>query len=197
MERCPAHITAWALIYATEWGDAVICARGENTHSHLVMGSSSVQWHSPSPSGFIYNPVGVTHEHYTWLSSFLLVSLDLWPSKSKIIGWHWMSFISRVQGAKPRRQKMLENEWKQKECMTWCLEKEQQSLCSQALHTLVYFYNMHLLGQLCMAVPSTCVHTRWPGHVTYRWKASLQVGSVTTEKTQLERRYILFDNFNH
>lgn len=31
MERCPAHITAWALIYAAEWGDAVICARGENT----------------------------------------------------------------------------------------------------------------------------------------------------------------------
>lgn len=105
MERCPAHITAWALIYAAEWGDAVICARGENTHSHLVMGSSSVQWHSPSPSGFIYNPVGVTHEHYTWLSSFLLVSLDLWPSKSKIIGWHWMSFISRVRGAKLWRRR--------------------------------------------------------------------------------------------
>lgn len=156
MERCPAHITAWALIYTAEWGDAVICAREENTHSHLVMGSSSVQWHSPSPSGFIYNPVGVTHKHYTWLSSFLLVSLDLWPSKSKIIGWHWMSFISRVYGAKLQWQKMLENEWKPKECMTCCLEKEQQS---RAELPLVYFYNRRLLGQLCMVVPSTCVHS--------------------------------------
>lgn len=156
MERCPAHITAWALIYATKWGDAVICARGENTRSHLVMGSSSVRWHSPSPSGFIYHPVGVIHEHYTWLSSFLLVSLDLWPSKSRIIGWHWMSFISRVQGAKPWRQNMLENDWKQKECMTWCREG---AAVSAARLPLVYFYNRRLLGQLCTLVPSTCVYT--------------------------------------
>lgn len=31
MERCPMHITALALIYAAEWGDAVICAQEENT----------------------------------------------------------------------------------------------------------------------------------------------------------------------
>lgn len=157
MERCPAHITAWALIYAAEWGDAIICARGENTHSHLVMGSSSVQWHSPSPSGFIYNPVGVTHEHYTWLSSFLLVSLDLWPSKSKIIGWHWMSFISRVQGAKLRRQKC----WKMSENRrnAWRDALRRSSRVSPAELPLVYFYNRRLLGQLCMVVPSTCVHS--------------------------------------
>lgn len=160
MERCPAHITAWALIYAAEWGDAVICARGENTHSHLVMGSSTVQWHSPSPSGFIYNPVGVTHEHYTWLSSFLLVSLDLWPSKSNIIGWHYMSFISHVQGAKHWRQKKKKC-WKMSENRrnAWRDALRRSSRVSAAEVPLVYFYNRRLLAQLCMAVPSTCVHS--------------------------------------
>lgn len=123
-----------------------LCEEGK--HRHWAHRSRAVWWLCPSPSG----PAWVQSESHMklYLAVFiLLVSLDLWPSKSKIIGRHWMSFISHVRGQRARAGKWVETEGMH-DAMPWEGPGLQPS-------GVVYFCNRRLLGQLCWPVPSPCV----------------------------------------
>lgn len=73
--------------------------------------------------------------------------------------------------AAKKEKKMLENEWKQKECMTWCLEKEQRSLCSRG-STCVFLQQAPPCPAMRGCAKHLCTQW-WPSHVTCRWKTSL------------------------
>lgn len=133
-----------------------LCTRGKHTQPF----SDGIQLCSVALSQpiWLHLQSSWSHTRTLYLAVFIFIGQPWFmTSKSKIIGWHWMSFISRVQGAKLRRQKC----WKMSENRrnAWRDALGRSSRVSPAVLPLVYFCNRRLLGQLCIVVPSTCVHS--------------------------------------
>lgn len=151
MERCPAHITAWALIYATEWGDAVICARGENTQPF----SDGIQLCSVALSQpiWLHLQSSWSHTRTLYLAVFIFIGQP-WFMTIKVQN-NWLTldvFCKSCSGSKASAAKYAGKRVKTEgmhDVMPW----------EGAAVYLYYYYNRRLLGQLYVVVPCTCVHT--------------------------------------
>lgn len=160
----PAHITAWALIYAAEWRDGIICAREENTHSF----SDEIQLRSAALSQPIW-----LHLQSSWSRAHADVPLgclhfyrsaaDLRPSQPRVAGRQRTPLTGRDGGTGLWWQKRRENGGNQKECMTWCLGK---ALGGPSFHLCIFIAGASrasyarwcqvLVYTAAMASPWTC-----------------------------------------
>lgn len=172
-------ITAWALIHAAERGDAVICAREENTHSF----SDGIQLRSAALSQPIW-----LHLESSWGRAHTNVRLgclrfywsapDLRPSKLRIIGQR-RTPLARGQTFGDRNARKRAKK-KPPRGMHDVLPGEG---APRPQLPLVYFYSRRLSGQLRAAVPSTRVHGS-RGRLMNTWMKNIFASSERAQELQ-------------